>query len=81
MEQQFIAVTEKAPRLELLEAGQAQKFLVLYDSYVHRNILGGATVAMASCLEKDDLLQLLEETENGRRCSNRVTCGRGPETR
>ena len=63
MEQQFIAVTEKAPRLEVLEADKAQKFLVLYDSYAHRNVLGGAIVPMASCLEKDDLLELLEETE------------------
>jgi hypothetical protein len=62
MEQQFIAVTEKAPRLEKLETEPVQKFLVLYDSYVHRNILGGATVPMASCLEKEDLLELLEET-------------------
>ena len=62
MEQQFIAVSEKAPRLEELEAEPAQKFLVLYDSYVHRNVLGGATVPMASCLEKEDLLELLEET-------------------
>jgi len=44
MEQQFIAVTEKAPRLEVLEADKAQKFLVLYDSYAHRNILVGAVV-------------------------------------
>ena len=64
MEQQFIAVTEKAPRLEVLEADKAQKFLVLYDSYAHRNILGGAIVPMASCLERDDLLELLEETED-----------------
>ena len=64
MEQQFIAVSEKAPRLEVLEAVQAQKFLVQYDSYVHRNILGGAIVPMASCLEIEDLLELLEETED-----------------
>ena len=63
MEQQFIAVTEKAPRLAVLESEQAQKFLVLYESYVHRNVLGGAIVPMASCLEKDDLLELIEETE------------------
>ena len=57
-------MSEKAPRLEVLEAVQAQKFLVLYDSYVHRNILGGAIVPMASCLEIEDLLELLEETED-----------------
>ena len=64
MEHQFIAISEKAPRLAVLEADSAQKFLVLYESYVHRNVLGGAIVPMASCLEKDDLLELLEETED-----------------
>ena len=40
MEHHFIAMTEKAPRLEALEAGKAQTFLELYERYLYWSVLG-----------------------------------------
>jgi hypothetical protein len=62
MEQQFIAVTERAPRLAKLDAVLAQKFLREYASYLNR-VAGGGIVAMARCLERDDLDELVDATD------------------
>ena len=63
MEQQFIAITEKAPRLTMLEEGLAREFLAEYDSYENRVEDGSNVVPMRRCLEKADLLELLDATE------------------
>ena len=64
MEQHFIAVTEKAPRLRELEEGLARIFLRDYDSYANRVESVEDVVLMRRCLEKDDLDELLVATES-----------------
>ena len=63
MEQQFIAITEKAPRLTMLEEGLAREFLAEYDSYENRVEDCSNVVPMRRCLEKADLMELLDATE------------------
>ena len=55
MEQHFIAVTEKAPRLKMLDEKLATEFLRDYDSYENRVERAEDVVPMRRCLEKDDL--------------------------
>ena len=64
MEQHFIAVTEKAPRLRMLDEKLATEFLRDYDSYENRVERAEDVVPMRRCLEKDDLEELLVATED-----------------
>ena len=63
MEQQFIAVTEKAPHLTDLEASSAKTFLREFASYKNRIEDVASVVSMRRCLEADDLVELLEASE------------------
>ena len=63
MEQQFIAVTETAPRLLELTAGKARVFLREYRSYANRVEDPTRAVPMRRLLEADAVEALLEATE------------------
>ena len=63
MEQHFIAITEKAPKLTMLEEGLAREFLADYDSYENRVEDINNVVPMRRCLEKADIFELLDATE------------------
>ena len=63
MEQRFVAVTEPAPRLMVLEAEKARVFLREFNSYENRVEGHGVVVPMRMCLEKDDLDYLIEMTD------------------
>ena len=63
MEQQFIAITEKAPKLTMLDEVLAREFLAEYDSYENRVEDINSVVPMRRCLEKADILELLDATE------------------
>ena len=65
MEQQFIAITEKAPKLSMLEEGLAREFLADYDSYENRVEDLNNVVPMRRCLEKADILELFNTTTEG----------------
>ena len=70
MEQQFIAVSEMAPRLGGLTAGQAKKFLREYSSYANRVENPGNVVSMRRLVESDDLDSLLLAAEGVVKYSN-----------
>ena len=63
MEQQFIAITEKAPKLSMLEEGLVREFLAEYDNYENSVEDINNVVPMRRCLEKADILDLLDVTE------------------
>jgi hypothetical protein len=75
MEQHFIAVTEKAPRLRELEEKLATEFLRDYDSYENRVENAADVVPMRRCLEMDDLEELLVATEDKLRLAPPVAEG------
>lgn len=52
MEQHFIAVTEKAPRLRMLDEKLATEFLRDYDSYENRVESVEDIVPMRRCLAR-----------------------------
>jgi hypothetical protein len=63
MEQQFIVVTEKAPRLLALEVSAASTFLHEYANYTNRVEDVNGMVPMRRCLEAQDLEELVEATD------------------
>ena len=68
MEQHFIAITEKAPKLTMLEDGLAREFLAEYDCYENRVEDINNVVPMRRFLEKADILELLDATEGITQC-------------